>query len=239
MSDTTESEPSSKIESQSEDRVGDILRKERITRRITLETLAKDIKLNAKYIKAIESNQYGDLPANPYIRVYLRSIAKYLSLDAEKILNQYYREAGLVSEKTGATSGGKISISSLEKEKSYLPWVIVIVVIVLLALLSFITNKMGLGGASAPVSKTPEDTMLAGKGPAAKLAGDSAGLDSIPANLRPLPESVVVAPAAAIPAPDSLRLTVKGKKDSVWLQIFTDGKSQKKYIHAGEIKRLA
>ena len=36
------------------DKVGDMLRKERLTRRITVETIAKDLKLNVNYIKALE-----------------------------------------------------------------------------------------------------------------------------------------------------------------------------------------
>ena len=72
----------------SKDRVGDILRKERITRRITVETIAKDLKLNVKYIKALEASEYEALPADPYVRVYLRSLAKYLTLDPEDILKK-------------------------------------------------------------------------------------------------------------------------------------------------------
>ena len=53
------------------DLVGDTLRKERITRRITVDTIAKDLKLNVKYIKALEGNDYKSLPADPYVRVYL------------------------------------------------------------------------------------------------------------------------------------------------------------------------
>ncbi len=79
----------------SKDRVGDIIRKERITRRITVETIAKDLKLNVKYIKSLEASEYEALPADPYIRVYFRSLAKYLSLDSEEILKKFYEERGM------------------------------------------------------------------------------------------------------------------------------------------------
>ena len=85
MSEENEPVGQQKTEPQS-DRVGDILRKERITRRIALETIAKDLKLNVRYVRSLESNDYNDRPADPYIRVYLRSLAKYLLLDSEAIL---------------------------------------------------------------------------------------------------------------------------------------------------------
>ena len=93
MSENTEMDPHAKVEPAG-DRVGDILRKERITRRIALETIAKDLKLNVKYIKSLEANDYSDLPADPYIRVYFRSIAKYLLLDPRKFLSVFTRNAG-------------------------------------------------------------------------------------------------------------------------------------------------
>ena len=92
----------------SRDRVGDILRKERITRRITVETIAKDLKLNVKYIKALEASEYEALPADPYVRVYLRSLAKYLSMDSEEILKKFYTERGMSIEKE---TSSKISVS--------------------------------------------------------------------------------------------------------------------------------
>jgi len=93
MSD--KNEKSVPAQNEREDRVGDILRKERITRRITVETIAKDLKLNVNYIKALESSEYELLPAEPYIRVYLKSLTKYLSLDSESILQQFHKERGI------------------------------------------------------------------------------------------------------------------------------------------------
>ncbi len=53
MSEKNETDQSN-VQDTGKDRVGDIIRKERITRRITVETIAKDLKLNVKYIKSLK-----------------------------------------------------------------------------------------------------------------------------------------------------------------------------------------
>ncbi|MDR2693949.1 MAG: helix-turn-helix domain-containing protein [Chitinispirillales bacterium] len=124
------------------DKVGDILRKERLTRRITIDTIAKDLKLNMGYIKALEASDYDSLPPDPYIRVYIRSLTKYLSLDAESILKEFYKERGLIVDDSVQAQASKIDVSVQRQDKN--PAVIVIAaLIVILAVFAFIANKKG------------------------------------------------------------------------------------------------
>lgn len=142
MSDKKETNISS-AQSDREDRVGDILRKERITRRITVETIAKDLKLNVNYIKALESSEYESLPAEPYIRVYLKSLTKYLSLDSESILQQFHKERG-ISGGSEYRKDNKIEISMRKHEEKKNPTlVIAAVLIALLAVFAFIADQQG------------------------------------------------------------------------------------------------
>jgi len=142
MSNKKEANVSS-AQTEQEDRVGDILRKERITRRITVETIAKDLKLNVSYIKALESSEYESLPAEPYIRVYLKSLTKYLSLDSESILQQFHRERGIGSG-SEYRKDNKIEISMRKQEEKKNPTLVVAaVLIVLLAVFAFIANQQG------------------------------------------------------------------------------------------------
>jgi len=124
------------------DRVGDILRKERLTRRITIETIAKDLKLNVGYIKALEASDYDSLPPDPYVRVYIRSLTKYLSLDSEIILKEFYKERGLIADDAVQNQAGKIDVSVQRQDKN--PAVILIAaMIVILAVFAFIANRKG------------------------------------------------------------------------------------------------
>ena len=126
------------------DNVGDILHKERVTRRITLETIAKDLKLNIQYIKAIESNNFKELPADPYVLVYLRSIATYLMLDPDEILKKFFEDRGVPAEEVESSRSEKIKID-IEKDsrKHSKSWIIIIIVIAILAALSYVSKKMG------------------------------------------------------------------------------------------------
>jgi len=126
----------------SKDKVGDILRKERLTRRITIETIAKDLKLNIGYVKALEASDYDSLPPDPYVRVYIRSLTKYLSLDAEIILKEFYKERGLIADDTLQAQASKIDVSVQRQDKN--PAVIIVAaLIVVLAVFAFIANKKG------------------------------------------------------------------------------------------------
>jgi cytoskeletal protein RodZ len=125
------------------EKVGDLLRKERLTRRITIETIAKDLKLNVGYVKALEASDYDSLPPDPYIRVYIRSLTKYLSLDAEVILKEFYKERGLIADDSVQTQqGNKIEVKVERQDKN--PAVIFIAaLIVIMAVFAFIANKKG------------------------------------------------------------------------------------------------
>jgi cytoskeletal protein RodZ len=255
MSENTETEPLAKHES-SGDRVGDILRKERITRRIALETIAKDLRLNVKYLKALEANEYNALPAEPYIRVYFRSLAKYLMLDPEEILKRFYEERGIPPDAYKKDNTSKITISmNAENERPYMPWLIILAFIAVLAGFSFIAKKAGWISSSSN-DQTTDSTLVkkpfgADKNQRAHTRADSAE-DSLLGALIPHSEPPAVAAAAPASAPpvalppkkpsaaDTARLVldIRSLKDSVWIQVFSDGQSTKNYLYANQTKRF-
>jgi cytoskeletal protein RodZ len=129
-------------ESAGKEKVGDILMKARLTRRITVETIAKDLKLNIGYIKALEASDYASLPPDPYVRVYIRSLTKYLSLDADNILTAFYRERGLIADDSAQNQASKIDVSVRRQDKN--PTVIVVAAaIVVLIVFALIANQKG------------------------------------------------------------------------------------------------
>ncbi len=217
------------------DLVGDILRKERITRRITVETIAKDLKLNVKYIKALESNEYNSLPADPYVRVYLKSLAKYLSLDSEEILNRFYRERGLDIETPPKESNTRIQISMKRKEESRNPFMLVaVLLIVLLAGFSYIAKKKGWlkvpAAVPAAVPADPEFTDI-------EPSIDTSLADSLIPATPPL-NSDTASQSSKVPLDTAnlIQLRLAVVTDSVWIQVFSDGASWKNVIHRNETR---
>lgn len=231
------------------ERVGDILRKERIARRIALETIAKDLRLNVKYVRSLEANDYDDLPADPYIRVYLRSLAKYLLLDSEAILKKFYEERGIHDEKFRKGSDTQIPITMVEKEnkKELKPWMIILIVIVALASISFLARKMSPSGSTTaparPAAASTADTThpAIAAGPAAtdsnedSLIGKLARHDSITGADTSKP--AVAAIDTLVQTNGTLSLEIKAVKDSVWVQVFSDGVSWKNWLRPYQTKR--
>jgi cytoskeletal protein RodZ len=211
----------------------------------------------------LEANDYTGLPADPYIRVYFRSIAKYLLLDPEEILKRFYEERGVPAEDYKKDRDSKLTISLVENKRSSKPWVIIVSAIAVLAIFSFIVNKSGGGPSGVPeqngdkIGAKKQHTDSDGKSIA---SGDSAE-DSLIGALIPHSEAAAPAasPAAAIaPAATSpavlptdkkesavvdngkpLSLEVRATKDSVWVQIFSDGQSWKRYLYANQSKKFS
>jgi cytoskeletal protein RodZ len=238
MSEKNTSEQIS-VQEQQKDKVGDIIRKERVTRRITVETIAKDLKLNAKYIKALESNEYDSLPADPYVRVYLRSLAKYLSLNPEEILKKFYDERGLGSELYKRESAAKIKVSMKEKEESRSP--LLITALILIAILigfSFFASKKGwINTSSGKILTVPNKVVPA------PVKNDSITDDSLfsgapvqvadSAEMKEA-EAVDTAPVTVADTNQQLRLKLEVTGDSVWIQVFSDGKSWKNVVYKNQ-----
>jgi cytoskeletal protein RodZ len=227
------------------EKVGDILRKERITRRIALETIAKDLKLNVRYIRSLESNEYHDLPADPYIRVYLRSLAKYLQLDPEAILKKFYEERGIHDEKyrKGSDSQITITMSDQERKKETKPWLIILGVILALAAFSLIAKKMGGGQSTPSLAATPQaahqgDSLSAKQKNRTQIDSSE---DSLLGSLIPHDQPQPVDTAKAVTkdtTPMTFEIRVKPGRDSVWIQAFSDGVSWKNWLRPGQLKKL-
>ena len=71
-----------------------ILKESRISKDIDIETIADTLKINVKYIEAIENCDLDIVP-NTYIRLFIKSYAQYLKLDSKQILEQYENETNL------------------------------------------------------------------------------------------------------------------------------------------------
>lgn len=227
----------------SRDRVGDILRKERITRRITVETIAKDLKLNVNYIKALEDSDYSSLPADPYVRVYLRSLAKYLSLDSDQILSEFYKERGLEQEHYQKDTSNKLEISMQKAEPKKSPtFLITSVLVLLIGVLAYVANQNGWipkkdqVQATSPAETVTADTLIDEDSLVATLAAPvSDSLTGSDTSEVALVEEEEV--KAEEKAPMNLQLQIV--KDSAWIQVFSDGESWKNILREGQIRNFS
>ncbi|TXK81919.1 RodZ domain-containing protein [Paenibacillus sp. N3.4] len=69
--------------------LGNILRKTRLERKISLDDLQEVTKIRKRYLEAIEEGNYKVLPGSFYVRAFIKSYAEAVGLDPTEVLNMY------------------------------------------------------------------------------------------------------------------------------------------------------
>ena len=75
-------------------RTGEILKKEREARGLSLQEIGLSLKINSKILKAIEEGDATRLPAKTFLRGFVQSYAGYLRLNVEDVLKVFADEMG-------------------------------------------------------------------------------------------------------------------------------------------------
>lgn len=75
--------------------LGEKLRKLRMDSRMTLHDISRATRIQAKYLEFLEMGVYEKLPADVYVRGFLRSYARYLNVDEEALVKLYERERNI------------------------------------------------------------------------------------------------------------------------------------------------
>ena len=68
---------------------GEYLRRERELRDITLREIADETKVSFRYLHALESNNTDKLPAEVFIKGFIKSYAQYIGLDPDEAMLRY------------------------------------------------------------------------------------------------------------------------------------------------------
>ena len=205
--------------------VGGTLRKQRISMNISIEKISKDLRINKTYIEAVENDKYNLIPAAPYVRVYVKTIAEYLSLDPEKLLQLLpsekdkagFNNKGLPAGKERETSlsGG---ISEGKKNGKFGPTALLIIVLLVLAY--FAMNKNNNLQGVENISASDSDSMLVITGEQSEDNLDDSRPDSLFRGDTLISDSVTVETSA----PEKIELTLQVIKDSSYVMIISDGK---------------
>jgi cytoskeletal protein RodZ len=75
--------------------LGEKLKKIREKSGVSLVEIATQTKIKKEYLEKIEKGDYDKLPFDVYVKGFLRSYARYLNLDPEKVVNQFNKEVGI------------------------------------------------------------------------------------------------------------------------------------------------
>jgi cytoskeleton protein RodZ len=69
--------------------IGTSLREARLRQGIDLPRVEADTKIRAKYLRALEDEKFDVLPAETYVKGFLRTYAEYLGLDGELYVDEF------------------------------------------------------------------------------------------------------------------------------------------------------
>ncbi|HJZ61992.1 MAG TPA: RodZ domain-containing protein [Miltoncostaeaceae bacterium] len=69
--------------------IGNTLREARLRRSLDIADCEQATKIRAKYLRALEEEQFDVLPAPTYVKGFLRTYAEYLGLDGRLVLDEY------------------------------------------------------------------------------------------------------------------------------------------------------
>ena|SRR5579863_9482571 len=68
---------------------GERLKRERELREVSAEELTKATRISARFLDALENEQWDKLPGGVFGRGFVRTIARYLGLSEESLLAEY------------------------------------------------------------------------------------------------------------------------------------------------------
>lgn len=69
--------------------IGETLREARVRQRVNIEELEQSTKIRAKYLRALENEEFGLLPGPTYVKSFLRTYAEKLGLDAQLLVSEF------------------------------------------------------------------------------------------------------------------------------------------------------
>ena len=90
--------------------IGSLLRETRIRNKIDITTVEDATKIRAKYLRALENEEWALLPGPTYVKTFLRTYAQFLGLDPHLLVEEYsarFEEPAPEPAGTTATQPGR------------------------------------------------------------------------------------------------------------------------------------
>ncbi|MDQ3936959.1 MAG: helix-turn-helix domain-containing protein, partial [Actinomycetota bacterium] len=69
--------------------IGERLREARMRRELDIADAEAYTKIRAKYLRALENDEFGMLPDSTLAKTFLRTYSEYLGLDAQLLIEEY------------------------------------------------------------------------------------------------------------------------------------------------------
>jgi cytoskeleton protein RodZ len=190
-------------------RVGEELREARLALGISVEDAATQLRINKRYLLALEEGRVKDLPGAAYAVGFVRSYATALGLDADDAVRRFRDMSG-----TAVTKSGELVFPEPVPSRG-IPTGILAAIGVAIALVGYIAWYQWSGRGERVVDNVPPLP------PRLERVADAAAPRDAPAPVAepsaPAPTPVVAPPPPRID-PDKPRVVIRAKGES-WVQI--------------------
>src|ERR1700742_4108333 len=81
--------------------IGETLREARMRQRLDIADVGAKTKIRAKYLRALENEEFGMLPGPTFVKTFIRTYAEMLGLDPHRLVDEYranYESAGEIEQ---------------------------------------------------------------------------------------------------------------------------------------------
>jgi transcriptional regulator with XRE-family HTH domain len=127
------------------DEIGSRLREARLRAKIDINEVETRTKIRAKYLRAIENEEWDLLPGEVYVKSFLRTYGDYLGLDTRQLLDDFRRRYERPSdhELRPITPLGRDRDRPPRRRRGVPPWLVIGVVLVIVVAVLIYVGKQG------------------------------------------------------------------------------------------------
>jgi len=142
--------------------IGATLREARMRQRIDISEIESETKIRAKYLRALENEEWDLLPGPTYVKSFLRTYAEALGLDGKLLIEEYklrHERLSDVEMQPIRPPGAAREPRRRRRTGSGRGWAVLVVVVGLVTALYFLGNSGGSdGGGNDAAVTTPTTT---------------------------------------------------------------------------------
>ena len=128
--------------------IGATLREARERRHLTYEQVEAEIKIRAKYLRALEEEEFDSLPSGTYVRGFLRAYASYLGLDGRLFVDEYASRFGTRHDDELFRRRRERPMTQRRESSSAV--LVALIAVVAIGVLFFVAWRFGPGEATSP-----------------------------------------------------------------------------------------
>jgi cytoskeletal protein RodZ len=141
--------------------IGSTLREARMRERIDISEVEAQTKIRAKYLRAIENEEWDLLPGPVYAKSFLRTYSDYLGLDSRMLLDEFKRRYERPSEHD-ARSGGRVAARERHRDRDPRTrrlrppsWAPILLAVVIIVAILYVVGRNTSGSGNTSAQKPP------------------------------------------------------------------------------------